>query len=312
MPVPDLIAAYQQGDQATVERGLSGVNDLEQFGKRLISDTWSLRMSASALFEPRLLVAGALALEAVQLQGLTDRRKAAVLVEAGCNIVRLNLEKQPVERLWHHVAISLLEGLGDPAAIDAHAVHALRRFPDEPAFVLARAVAAEMRTYPDDRHIRVDKQSPQSYRAALERMETARALDDSRAEATMRLGSLLWRAGQPGQAVDHLREAASLAREPDLQYLSSLLLGRALEADGRLDQAASAYHAATIALSGAQTAEIALAAALSRLGQRADAGRVAGDAVRSGARPSDPWLVYGQGDLRRLPTLLVQLREALR
>lgn len=312
VPIRSLIAAYQRQDYAEVLTFLSSLEDLQAFKNRLVSETWSLRVSRGSAFEPRLVVAATIALEAVQLRGLIDPRRAVELLEAGCDLVRLNQDRDPQERAWHWAAIVLLEGLGDGKTLEVHVDHALRRFPDDPAFVMARAVAAELRTYPELRDQRFNELDPKLYELVVERLNAARAMESNRAEASLRLGSVFWRTGDFDRAIERLREAAVLADRAPLQYLSALLLGRALESKGLLDQAASAYEAATVAMPRAQTAEVALIAALSKLGLVDEAARMAARSVAPGPRPPDPWLTYGQGDLWRWQEIFHGLREALR
>lgn len=136
-----LMEAYQAGDYGGVARDLKRVTDLEAFGRKIVSDTWSLRVSRGSAFEPQLVVAAAVALEAVQLHGQAHRAEAAALIEIACSLVRLNEDREEVERLWHWAAVALLEGIADGEALEVHVCHALRRFPDDPAFVMANAVA---------------------------------------------------------------------------------------------------------------------------------------------------------------------------
>jgi len=110
-PVRELIAAYQAGDYATVEAALAPVTDLKGFGRELVRATWSYRVTRGAAFEPRLVVAGTLALELVRLNGNTNRADALTLLEIGCELVRLNDVPEPVERLWLWSAAALMEGI---------------------------------------------------------------------------------------------------------------------------------------------------------------------------------------------------------
>jgi tetratricopeptide (TPR) repeat protein len=311
-PVRELITAYQAGDYATVEAALAPVTDLKGFGRELVRATWSYRVTRGAAFEPRLVVAGALALELVRLNGAVNRADALTLLEVGCELVRLNDEPGPVERLWLWSAAALMEGIGDGRTLELHTTHSQRRFPDDPAFVMARAVAAEIRTYPDVRDGAPGERDLDAFQLAFDRLDAARAVEGLTVEATLRLGMLRWRVGEHDAAIELLKEAAMEARQPEHQYLSALILGRAYESRGDDTLAATAYEGAMAALPGAQTAALALTANLARRNLRADAAEVAEAAVAPGPRPHDPWLSYGQPDLVVLPQLLARLREALR
>ena len=307
-----MIEAYQAGDYDRVTADLQTFDDLEEFGKKLNADTWSLRVSRGSAFEPRFVVAAALAFELVAMRIHDEPADAVGLLEAACTLVRLNLDREEAERRWHWAAIALLEGLANGPKLEAHVQHALKRFPDEPAFVMAHAVAAELQTFPDTRRQPLPVRDPDAYDEAVRRLTAAREIDSLRAEASLRLGVLYWRAEDDEQALPLLREAASLANESSLQYMSALFLGRVYDRTGDLARAASAYEAATVVVPRAQTAEIALISALMRQGKRAEAANLAETSLVAGARPEDPWLIYGQGDLRFWPMLSARLREGLR
>lgn len=307
-----MIEAYQDGDYDRVTADLQTFEDLEAFGKKLSADTWSLRVARGSAFEPRFVVAAALALELVATRIHDEPAEALGLLETACNLVRLNLDREEMERRWHWAAVALLEGMANGPKLEEHVQHAMKRFPDEPAFVMAHAVAAELQTFPDTRRQPISVRDPGAYEEAVERLTTAREIDSLRAEASLRLGVLHWRAEDDEQALPMLREAVSLASEPSLQYLSALFLGRVYDRTGDLARAASAYEAATVVLPRAQTAEIALISALMRQGKRAEAASLAEASLVAGPRPEDPWLIYGQGDLRFWPMLSARLREGLR
>jgi hypothetical protein len=79
----------------------------------------------------------------------------------------------------------------------------------------------------------------------------------------------------------------------------------------RSADAVEAYRLAVAAAPKAQTAQLALALALARNGDRAEAERVGLLAVTM--EPGyDPWLDYGDGDARVWQYILSALRQALK
>ncbi|HET9369408.1 MAG TPA: hypothetical protein VFO19_04145, partial [Vicinamibacterales bacterium] len=75
-------------------------------------------------------------------------------------------------------------------------------------------------------------------------------------------------------------------------------------------EAAAEYQRALEASPGAQTAEIALATALARGGHRAEAAALAEASLTRTDASFDPWLAYGQGDLRKWPAIIAAVRKA--
>jgi len=312
VPIADLVDAYGRGDYDTVSQSLARERDLAQFAERFMAETQVLLIGQGEGFDRRPLIAAAIALEAAAAHGYRSPYRSALLLLTAGALVRTQAPTRP-EQLWHLGALAILGGLADGPRMGEHAARALERFPLEPAFVMAAAVAAELRTYPDDREgPSLARRDPDVYAAVCGLLERARAHAGLRAEASMRLGSVRLRGSEVERAIEHLREAVSLADHPRFVYLSNLLLGRALQASGQADEAIAAYRAATEAVPGAQTAELALAAALIRRGRAPEATRLVEASVANRPRPQDPWLTYGQGDLWRLPEFLSELRRSLR
>jgi tetratricopeptide (TPR) repeat protein len=234
------------------------------------------------------------------------------LMEWGCALVRRNAAPTEAERLWHWAAIALTQASGDGNAAEHHSNHASDRFPDEPRFALARAVALELRSFPDDRHRTLRDRNGTLADRLIERFRNAAKYPETRAEARIRLGFVMLRLKLAGAALDTLRESGEV-KEPHLRYLHGLFEGRAYDQAGKPDEAVAAYRRALAAVPRAQTAELALASALARSGRQADALRVMETALAPVASPPpDPWLLYGQGDSRFWPAIARALEAALK
>ena len=99
----------------------------------------------------RRAVAAVVALEAARARGGVEWTQAQLLLEWACSQLRVGPLPTELERRSMHAASALLEGAAAGPALELHVTHALTRFPVDPALVMARAVAAELRAGPDER-----------------------------------------------------------------------------------------------------------------------------------------------------------------
>jgi len=257
----------------------------------------------------RRLVIAAVAVELANQAGLADWPEARSLIEWACALLRQNARPSSAERTWLWAATAVFEGAADAAVLQAHVTHALKRFPGDCRFTLARAMAAELRTWPDPRDGRTPRQrNAGGVGLAVTRFNEARQFDEVRAEAALHLGFLAIRNGDFAESLRYFREAESAQPDRFILHLLQLFRGRALERLNRPDEAIEAYRAA-IAAEPAQTARLALAAALARSGRTPDGVRLAADATAAPSDGVDPWIAYGRGDARMWPAILQQLRR---
>lgn len=259
----------------------------------------------------RRLIAASIALYLANSLGEHAWRDAYALLEWGCKLVRRNAQPSEAERLWHWAAIATTQASGYAEDADAHASHAADRFPAEPRFVLARAVAAELHSWPDDRHRSPRDRNATNADNVIGRFSAAAKHPAVKAEAQIRLGFFLLRHRLAKPALEQFQGAGE-PDEPYWKYLRALFEGRAHDQEGRLDDAITAYRRAVLAVPGAQSAELALASALARMGRMGEAYDVARAAVQPNRTGADPWVSYGQGDLRLWPSITAALQAALR
>lgn len=258
----------------------------------------------------RRAVAAAVALFTANSMGVRDWPAAVALLERGCATIRQNDTPTEAERLFHHAANALLQaGDADGNAADLHASHAHRRFPGDPRIVLARAIALEARTWPDTDSRTPNDRDRDLMMRLLDRLEAAAAHDETRAEALVRLAVLASRNRYDAQAVAHVGKVDT--GEPFLIYLAALFEGRSEERRKRLVEAEAAYRRALAAVPGAQSAGMALSAMLVREGRVDEAARLMKDITDAPREPGDPWLRYGQGDLRYWDRIVRDLRRSL-
>jgi tetratricopeptide (TPR) repeat protein len=203
----------------------------------------------------------------------------------------------------------VIEGAADGPTLDTHLDHAEKRFPKEPRFVLARAVAAELQTWYQSEPGTVYEPTRGEF---VSRLRIAIYTPEVRDEALLRWGFFDLRRGSEKGALDHLNDIGQTA-DTYLDYLRHLFRGRALDRSNKHAEALDAYRQAVLAEPRAQTARLALAGSLAAGNSRPDAFETLGRAL-SDARDvlADPWFTYGSADQRFWPALITELRQAVR
>lgn len=217
----------------------------------------------------------------------------------------------PAERLWYLGALALAERGGAEDPLDRLALRALRRFPGEARFVLARAVAQDLRTWPEERDVRAFAVAPAIAAALTARYEEAAALPDVREEALLRLGYFELRRGRADAALARFDQVQTAPADVVLRFWLALLKGRALEESGRLPEAIEMFDRALEAVPSASSARAALVAALAAAKRPSEAARVASLALTTPGAPVDPWTLYVVPDMRFWPAITAELRRAV-
>ena len=261
-----------------------------------------------------------LAIASLSLEVVMTRRNALwsdsgkLLLEWACSLLRRNETPLPAERLWHLAAIGVIQGASDAGSLERHLGHAEARFPNEPRFILARAIAIELRTWPEPRDGRYvnGARPPSEVVGMAARFEKAVAIPEIRAEAYLRWAFYDLRSNQIARALDHLDRVQG-TNDAYLIYLRHLFRGRALTRADRLGEAIDAYQSAMATVPQAQTARLALGSLLARENRRQDAVAVVSNALTlPGGAFDDPWTIYGGADQRFWPTLATELRREVR
>jgi tetratricopeptide (TPR) repeat protein len=311
--VADLIAHYDHGEYTAVDSGLKTVRQLRAFRLELERAT-SNRSVTSGLEARRLRVVAGLSLEAANLLGWRQWPEAATLVEWACQQVQRAGAPVKFDRTWFWASIALFEAGGAQSKLlEDHVAHALKSFPGDPQFVLARGVAMELATFPDPRDGRpTPKWKTTRIEAAMAALETARKQPNVQHDADVRLGYSNVRLGRFDRALEQLRDIPDNANDPYLSYLSHLFKARAFDGLKRPGDAAAEYRAALELVPGAQTAAFGWVAATVFAGDRAEATRLTTAALTDPPNIRDPWVAYGQPDMRFWPTLIERLHQELR
>ncbi|HKV98688.1 MAG TPA: VWA domain-containing protein [Vicinamibacterales bacterium] len=218
----------------------------------------------------------------------------------------------PEERLWYFGALSLIERGGVSDVLDRMAQRALQRFPDEGRFALARGVAQDLLTWPEERDVHAFTVAPQIASALVARYDAATAIPSVRAEALLRLGYFELRRGRTDAALARFTAiGADTPDDPVLRYWVHLLKGRALEAANRSAEAVASYEQALEDVPGATSARAALVAALVKNQRAGEAARLAANSLSTPSADVDPWTMYVLPDMRFWQPISSSLREAV-
>jgi tetratricopeptide (TPR) repeat protein len=148
--------------------------------------------------------------------------------------------------------------------------------------------------------------------AAARALELALRSEPGLDEATVRLGRVRWRLGEPATARQALEQVVARSHDEHLLYLAWLFLGRVHEDAGRVAEAEAAYRTAATLDRQSQTARIALSHLLFAGGDEAAAGAALGEALAPAGhrdRPDGFW-EYPWGRAREAETCLLGLRQA--
>jgi len=346
-----LFDSYEHGQYDSVVNSLAAVQDAEQLATRLErgASDWVRTPEASAIPRRRLIVA-AVALEGARVMR-ADWRVRRPLVEWACAWLRTMTPPVPAERWWHLAAISLIETASDVRFLigshregfrveygDAwnHVAHAEARFPNEPRFRLAEAVAHEQAAgrlaYPIEQTphsygIRVIEAGPvgsvradidgdstplaETLRPAVRLLSALQATDAVAAEAHLRLGSIELNLDQPAEAVSHFEATERSTTDPFLLYLASLLRAASLNRMGRLADAEVSYRRALTILPYAQSATTGLAMLLFLDHRRIEASALVDETLIHPHKDDDPFFEYNFGDGRLWSRYIATLRASL-
>jgi tetratricopeptide (TPR) repeat protein len=251
-------------------------------------------------------------------------------------------------RLWRRAAIGLLQRSGAPFMVEEH-LHGFAApdgsngagDPGDARAPLARAIAQERRCWDVRPHLAragarirdltraagMEVRGPGEPNAsalaaedarwkaclgeAIARFEAAAAVAETRAEARVRGGWLLFQQGHPQAALEWLDEAQP-GDDRDVVYWASLIRGRVLDELGRHEAAAEAYAAALAVCPDAQSAGVGLALALFRIDRVIEADEVARSLRTRTAAVADPWWHYPGADQRFVDGWIAELRAAIR
>jgi tetratricopeptide (TPR) repeat protein len=311
--VESLVSAFDGNDLAAYMTQLRQIRDVASVIRdfREAGNPWPARPIREAAFVLTL------ADEGLHSRLAPGREEARKLLLDHMKLVRHALEPDLFERFWLWTAILVLEGAHLPEMARPFVEHALKRFPAEPRFVLARAFVADQVRPLGILHARGSTPPAAALKAHVEevtaRYDAAMRFDETAAEARVRKAWLLHRIGQHEAALGLLATRQAVA-PPDafVEYLRQLFRGQILDALGRTDDATAAYRAALDLTPTAQSPKVALMRLFVRVGDHRNATDLANSIQTAPADAWDPWWSYWQGDYRRFGEALVRLRDQAR
>ena len=305
----ELIEAYSGGHYDRVLSGLRALPDPERTLREFDEggNPWPAMPRREAAFALELAEPGL-------FSARPDGREAALKMLARFGrLVRHPLEADAFERYWHFAALTVLQGALRPEAAAPVLAQALARFPEEPQFVLARAIVNDQRTAVGAARSAAEmKQAVTRLDEVRQQYLAAVALPQAAVEARIRLAWLLHRLRKHDEARAQLIAAAAAPiQDPSLRYLQQLFIGHVLVALDRPDDAQAAFRGA-LAVMPAQSARVALMNLLLLQGDRIGAEAIAEQIQRADSTTLDPWVMYWQGQYRLYPMAMARLRELIR
>ena len=302
--LPDFVSAYEQrafGPVLTSLRQLADPTDLLRDFQDA-GNPWPGNPRREATFLLDLL-------EPALFSTKRETREAGLAaVDRFAKLIRHPLEPDVFERYWYFALLAMLEGTMQPSMAERFADEALQRFPDEPRFMLSRAIIT-------DQQVTATGSRPASQQVEIlaKQYGAAMAFPQTAAEARIRFALVLHRAGKHEAAVEHLNAAAAQSiSEPALQYLQQLVSGHVLWALDRQEPAIAAFRRAGTINPVAQSARVALMNALLIRGDRQEAEALAQAVQTESSNESDPWWMYWQAQYRMHQQAMARLREMSR
>jgi VWFA-related protein len=297
-----LVSAYGEGRYRDVVDALRGAKQPDRLLREFDEggNPWPAEPRREAVFALELAETPAFSRTAA------ERERAHALLQRFAQLIRHPLEPDGFELRWHFAVLTLLEGTLRPNDAEAFVSRALARFPNEPRFLLSKAILADQRTVRSPERGAppppADAQSPEALF-----LEAAKH-PPTEPEARIRLGFWLHRAGRQADALSQL-DAGGATRDSMLLYLRELFRGHVLAALERQDEAADAYRTALSIVPASQAARVALMNTLLLQGDREGAEALAEQVQAESSRDLDPWWVYWQGQLRFQQAAMAALRQ---
>jgi tetratricopeptide (TPR) repeat protein len=239
------------------------------------------------------------------------REAAFKTIDRFRRLIQHPLEPDVFERYWYFGLLAMFEGMLTPNIAELYVDAALQRFPDEPRFLLSRAIVTDQR-WSTRREPTSSGDRPSAAHTARVRSqyEAAIAFPEAAVEARVRLAFFLHRIGEHKEAMAHLTAAGKTTiPEPSLRYVYLLILGHVLWSLDRQEEAQDAYRAAQTVFPTAPSPRVALMNTLLLRGDRQAAEALAAKIQTDTNDDLDPWWMYWLGQYRLHPAVMARLRE---
>lgn len=307
-----LVTAFDARQYAEVAKTLAVERDVPRLIAELkdAGNPWPTEPWREAVFTVELA-------EVAVFLGNAEHRKAGFdLLREQARLIRHPFEPDEFERYWHWAAVATAHGSLRTSEGRQVVDDARRRFPEEPRFVLARAIAGDQEWSLRDPRPLPRGQTRAPFKDAVEPLyRAAMAFAQTADEARVRLAWGLHRQGAFAEAASLLQQVTMSDEDVPVAFLRHLFTGHSLTALGRHADAIAAYREAVRLVPAAPSARVSLMNTLLLTGKTED--RVEAEAlaetIQTDRSPiTDPWWTYWQGDYRFYPGLMRQLRERRR
>jgi len=313
--LPDLMTAYDEGRYDVADLGLGQVVNpavlIKEFDFTSGMNPWPGTYRGEAAFALDLGAA------AIFSRSPASQEAGRSLLQRFSRLIRPPFEPDDYEHVWLTATLALLQGRIAPPLAEPFIERALLRFPNEPRFLLAKAIVADQRwrgfgsmTFGD--HATVTEIPIKQGTALLEAYDAvAAASPDLATEARIRAGWFLYRVGRADEALKALDAAPPSPKDRPMEYLRHLFKSHILASQNKLDDAATEARLAHVIVPEAQSARVALMNALSLKGD-ASAAQTVAENIETAARTDDPWWTYWLGDFRWYGAARDMLRRMVR
>ncbi len=298
--IEPIVSLYDRGDYDSAVNALNRLPDPARFVRdlRAAGNPWPANPRREAAFVIEVA-------EAVFRNAIAARGEAIALLESYQPLIRNPLGADAFERLWYWAELTSVEGIIRPDVALRFVTNAQKRWPGEPRFLLARAIAL-------DQFSPLGTPGPEHAEEALQIYNAAVQFESSAPDARLRQAFLLHRLGRHAEALALLDSVPTPPRDRVLAYLGLLFRGHFHEALDRADLAEKSYRQALENWPGAQAPRVGLMTLLFRRGERASAEQNADQVLTAQPQTTDPWWQYWQADYRYYPAAIAALREAAR
>lgn len=229
----------------------------------------------------------------------------------------LDLQSSDFEHLWLTATLALLQGRLSPPLSEPFVERALERFPNEPRFLLARAIVADQRWRGfgtmsfGDRTTATEITIKQGNEVIAAYEAVAAASSELATEARIRLGWFLYRVGRKAEALKQFDAAPPLPQDAAMEYLRHLFKSHLFLSQEMYAEATAEARIAHVILPEAQSARVLLMNAGTLRGDTGGVDPIA-ENIESAPRTSDPWWMYWLGDYRWYPAALGALRGQIK
>jgi tetratricopeptide (TPR) repeat protein len=259
----------------------------------------------------RRRIAASLVLELIDAADVAERPGFTSLLAWASDLVTTDAPSE-AERLWHHAAIGLAQGMRNWSVLSIS--RARERFPEDRRLAFAELQVIALQSVASWRGWAgtVDLAAT-NYRVNrfLERATSFFADPQIGGEAHLWSGLLLLLNRQDGAKAMAQFAAARNDPDPFVADLARYSAGRVQEAAGHPGPSEAAYRDALAVWPRAQSASLSLASLLFASGRPDEAYQLVADAYRE-PTVMDPFREYGFGQHRRVDRVMTELRQELR